>query len=147
MAGFYDDAAERHCNEIVCFLKTHPNAWTQGVWARDPDGGIVYPCGDKAASWCALGLLEKFVDDVHMRTRIGQRLEQLITRTTLFLSVPAWNDWPERTADEVIGLYQRAARSFTPRIALTPDWIAMSAGIPPLVTFESAMEAIEAVAA
>ena len=45
--------------DIARELREHPERWTQGGWARDPDGALVHWKDPTAICWCLEGHINK----------------------------------------------------------------------------------------
>src|SRR5512141_1677606 len=55
------EPARQYLNEIADFLTAHPEAWSRGAFARTADGSACDPRCPEARTFCAIGLLQKFV--------------------------------------------------------------------------------------
>lgn len=81
--------------------------WTQGMLARDAAGEGVSPFKPEASEWCALGA---FYADFGGWNLSGAHREAYAALTIYAGSIPAWNNAPERTADEVADTMRRCAK-------------------------------------
>lgn len=83
------------------FAKTHD--WTQGALARDKDGEKCDHYEDVAASFCTMGFIycaygEHSREGFKAMTELGEYLDLQCDGVT----IPGWNDDPERTKEQVI---------------------------------------------
>ena len=94
--------------------------WCQGSVAVDAEGEEVDVSDDRARAYCASGALRRALLDVEgvldgeylaISNPVWRRLMGFLPRTAdnTIPSLPAWNDDPERTAEEVISTMRRAA--------------------------------------
>lgn len=78
-------------------LLSQPDAWTQGVWARDADGNSCKCQSEKAKSWCTIGaIIACYGTDAVQLRELTHYLKNRYN-----LSITAWNDNPRRTVTEV----------------------------------------------
>lgn len=79
--------------------------WTTGYFARDEDN---QPCAaedDEAKSFCALGAIKRFhheSSDGAAYNKLKSRLHTLVCKRFNSVSIADFNDWPGRTAEDVI---------------------------------------------
>lgn len=106
---------QEYCAEIADFLSANRDAWTQGAAARDAYG---HACDSEmviARRWCAIGLIEKFVQWPHIANRCVHLLKRAITPLNWRARSPAaYNDTSGRTVDDVIRMFRCA--SFMPTL-------------------------------
>lgn len=113
--------ANDYCRDIAEFLSTNPDAWTQGVSARGGDGYPLSAQSPFARKFCALGLLEKFMDSDHTRQIAMQLLTQTLTRRTGgFVPIHRYNDDSSRRVEDIVSLFAEAAALPT-GMPLDPD--------------------------
>jgi hypothetical protein len=107
---FEVDPARHYLNDIADFLTANPDAWSRGAFARTADGTPCDPRGPDARTFCALGLLQKFVAPQHLRV-CELMLSYAITpgRTNRPMSPAAFNDSRARTVADVIAMFRCAA--------------------------------------
>jgi hypothetical protein len=84
-----------------------PEAWTQGVLARDTAGVAVDPTNPDACRWCAEGAVVAATGQ--------QTFEEASDRCLAYLRAScgeaalfAWNDAPERSHEEVLEVFDFA---------------------------------------
>lgn len=82
----------------------HEGAWTQNADARDAEGNVVSPFEATAASWSAAGMLARVAGEWRHAYAPLYWL-----RDTIGMLDTAWNDAPERTAQEVVAALNSAA--------------------------------------
>ncbi len=88
--------------------------WTQGTYARDRDGlGINYE-QEFAVSFCTFGAIYRAREDAKVRAD-GMILEVVIKQLVDCLpgrsrDLVAFNDYPDRTQDEVLELFDCAIK-------------------------------------
>jgi hypothetical protein len=125
------------CERVAKYLRANPTAWGQHVFAKDRYGNSVSPLSRHAHSRCLLGLLEYGTANTEgLRIYMADGFERLIGG-----SIPAWNDADDRTTEDVIALFERAAEWFAnrDRMRMTPNWNELAK---PLISFDSIMEKI-----
>lgn len=83
-------------------LLSSPEKWTKGEEARDSDGMPCLSEFSKACSWCILGALRKCYRSMLVELDITRRI-----KLEVGMSVPVWNDAPERTHAEVLEILKR----------------------------------------
>jgi hypothetical protein len=93
--------------------------WSRGAQARDPQGRVVLPWSDDAASWSLLGALlaawnrqdgQEEADFVAHRADalgLGEAMEAL-SNATGTSALDRWNDSDRRNHTEVLGAVDRA---------------------------------------
>lgn len=81
-------------------------AWAQRALAKTLDGTHVAPNNSDACSWCAIGAIRAETKDVYLHHRVEIALGKAIG--TPYLTI--WNDDPERTQDEVVATFRKAAQ-------------------------------------
>jgi hypothetical protein len=82
--------------------------WCQGANGRDGYGNIVGgPYLRMAVSFCAGGAVSCDRKNTHSNVAINY-LWRTISLDQPGINIPTWNDYPGRTKDDVIRLYQRA---------------------------------------
>jgi hypothetical protein len=93
--------------ERAADLLEEPDAWTQGVYARDHNNRQTDD-RDKAECFCALGAINYAAGrhDLSWDAREQQRVFEEISGID---DVPTWNDDPERTQSEVVAKLREAA--------------------------------------
>lgn len=95
-------------------LLAKPGVWMQGGYGRRSDGQVIdlpdSPELAGATCLCALGALRKASADVPAlhRYRVTLAAETALTKT-VGDSIPAWNDHPDRTLDEVLDTIRQVA--------------------------------------
>lgn len=82
--------------------------WTQKEYARDAMYLPAFWAGDTATCWCLSGALRRAAIDVVASPRDYQDAAQVIYRSEGMLTIPEWNDHPDRTQEEVLGVVRRA---------------------------------------
>lgn len=137
------EAAAHYFRDIAHILRSRPSAWAQGVYARDADNRGAPPTSSRAVAWCAMGFLELVAPGkTELRSYMANMLGHMVRG-----SVPAWNDDPSRTVDDVINLFESAAsRCANVRIAV-PNWHVLAKPGSVLAPMVSMIERIEAEAA
>jgi hypothetical protein len=84
--------------------------WCQTVTARDAAGRICRPTSARATRWCLMGAVRQAAEEADVsRARAQVIIAVAPLFTELGLHPAAWNDAPERTADEVAAVLRRAA--------------------------------------
>ena len=85
--------------------------WTQGAYARDNRGSCVEVESPAASCFCLSGALRR----AHANLGYDSFSSYAANAATLYLaeagagrSIPAWNDAPSRTKDDVLKLVDRA---------------------------------------
>lgn len=84
------------------FYKDNPQAWTQGVTARDSLGECVRIHDETATQWCMVGLAMKL--DVQHLAR--DELYDLFEKREDILFLSDFNDAPGRKVGEIIALLE-----------------------------------------
>ena len=93
----------------VAALLEGPGAWCQGELARDRAGVEVYPHDPRAWSWCLEGGILVVLPPQTMRNR-GRYWAVIEAVDAALPGTPIdWNDAPERTQGEVVGLLRAVA--------------------------------------
>jgi hypothetical protein len=85
-------------------LLSGPEKWTKGRLAADRDGDSCGPLSDRATCWCISGALIRCYGkqcSAVMSVNAALRNRRMMKDTDV---VPDWNDAPERTYEEVVGL-------------------------------------------
>ena len=84
-----------------------PDAWTQGVSARDGADNKVVPWSDEAVCFCPLGALDgarlSFGNDHVPYYAVLERLSAQMDH-----GIVGWNDAQERTHEDVLAAFDRA---------------------------------------
>ncbi|MFL5910727.1 MAG: hypothetical protein ACJ768_09205 [Gaiellaceae bacterium] len=96
------------------------HGWTQHAESRDAAGGAVDPWQPSATCWSLLGALVAALEE---QTDRGDdlplaQLADALDALALFVdsdSLADWNDDPQRSQDEVIGVLSAAAEAAVPR--------------------------------
>jgi hypothetical protein len=89
-------------------LIENPEAWTQGVSARDLEGASVASNSQRACRWCTLGALDKAADDDNSWLAATREVRDVMMREEKFYrSVADFND--THTHAEVLALLRKAA--------------------------------------
>jgi len=81
------------------------DGWAQHVWAQDKDGCAVDVGSPKAACFCSEGAIIRANGGTFGLGQVYERLKEAISTE---LTIPDWNDVPERTHEEVIAAITRA---------------------------------------
>lgn len=104
------EPARDYLNQIADFLTTHPDAWSRGAFARTADGSPCDPRSPEARTFCAIGLLQKFVALPYQRV-CEQLLSYAITPggTNRPMSPAGFNDTRARFVDDIIAMFRCAA--------------------------------------
>ena len=84
-------------------LISRPEAWTQGVWARDASGEKVLSTSREAVCWCALGAVTRSACNALEQEVAFTELRQ---GTTGFGGIGDFND--QSSHGEVLALFDRA---------------------------------------
>ena len=92
--------------------------WSRGAQARDPQGHVVLPWSEEAASWSLLGALLATwqVHDMADADFVAHRADaralgdatQALGEATSTAALDRWNDAEERTLGEVLAAVDRA---------------------------------------
>ena len=95
-------------------------AWTQGEQARNRRGQRVADSAPNAVCFCASGAIWKAAQRLKVRSLSGQNgfiineahvaLSRTVNAPNHAMSVPDWNDAPERTQAEVVAALRQAAQ-------------------------------------
>lgn len=103
--------AQDYCREIAEFLRVNPTAWTQGVTARGGDGCPMSSSSPFARSFCALGLLERFMghSDVIRFTGLSLLSKALARLTGDFIPIHHYNDEDGRRVEDIVAVFEMAA--------------------------------------
>jgi hypothetical protein len=87
---------------IAIELRAAPAHWTQGWFARTPEGLQTWGGDPNASCWCALGIATRDeVPHTYLYQALGSMDDQF--------ALSEWNDQPGRTAAEVADLFDLAA--------------------------------------
>lgn len=85
-------------------LLSDPKHWTQDWYAKNAAGRGVDPAGAQATCWCVRGAVVRFT-----RCHLAAKPAFVELAATLgsqdYHDVECWNDNPERTHAEVLGLF------------------------------------------
>ncbi len=100
------DAPERDILIAARKLIERPTAWVQGTDALDKVGNEVSPYSRAAVRLCPQAALLRAADttDIQVGVRARDRFRSVIS----CLSIPRWNDAPERTHADVLAAFDRA---------------------------------------
>lgn len=98
--------------------------WTKGAYHRDMYNESDDDDGQHAASYCAAGAIRR-VTGCYDFTRARREsfvnratdIEKMLAREVGELTLPGWNDKPERKRDEVIDLMKEVAKDLRNRKA------------------------------
>ena len=86
--------------------------WCQGHLHRNKDGDVTYS-GEQAARSCAAGAIARASDqlsgDLGTLSNLGSTARRGLRKQLGLISIPVWNDHPDRTADEVAEAMRVAA--------------------------------------
>ena len=107
-AKLLDSAADR--------FEADPGLWSRGALARNDQGCQCHPESLYAESFCATGMLRRIAHETDTRLEEVSllALQQAVQNEGNYLSVPFWNDKPERTVPEVVAMLREASRLITP---------------------------------
>jgi hypothetical protein len=78
--------------------------WTQGAYARDAVGTTISPAREDATCFCMEGALRRASRD----RGLFDAAEGVILDKCGELTIPSFNDAPDRTKDEVLSVLDRA---------------------------------------
>lgn len=92
-----------------------PGAWTKHTSAKNIHGHPVGPCDDSAVSFCSIGAMHRvfYADSADYSNVVEEFIKaKLFVSNVLNFKEPisAWNDHPNRTQQEVIELFIKAAK-------------------------------------
>ena len=98
---------------------TPPGSWGQGQTAVDKDGRQVPSSSTAAVCFCALGAINRATRELQQPEHVSQRAYQLTNLELVdvapsAINLPAWNDAPGRTQQEVVDLLHKAASRCQP---------------------------------
>ena len=90
-------------------LISEPSRWTQKTLARNINGGATNPRGYDACSFCLVGAIERCynVPIKQMLEILQQVKSELKIQAPSFEFIGQWNDHPDRTHEEVVGLLKK----------------------------------------
>jgi hypothetical protein len=92
---------------VADHFEAHPEAWTQGAFARDAAGDdLIRPVDRDAVCWCVSGALYKFA----MGSEETRRAAWGRLHTAVGTMVTVFNDAPDRTVADVVAKLREAAR-------------------------------------
>lgn len=104
-------------------LLADESKWTTGAFARNADGVTRNARHDDSVCWCIQGAVNKIYDPDNLGEKKNKNLAEVTKRILRFIkenydppnfvkpgthetitewNVTLWNDWPDRTYDEVI---------------------------------------------
>lgn len=84
------------------------SGWTRGAWARTESGSPCWEDNTNAVCWCLSGAVQKvFSGDESTQTRIDLTRALVRNLPAGFWDIPAWNDEPGRTKEEVLALIDK----------------------------------------
>jgi hypothetical protein len=89
----------------VSELLSDASKWCQGYLAIDKSGDPVAPEASEATSWCLFGALCKCYPYYNYNKTYRSVIEKLYDEGT-YLTIPQYNDSPERTFEEIHTLVQ-----------------------------------------
>jgi hypothetical protein len=85
-------------------LISSPFKWTKGCFARDRHGAAISEYSDDATCFCLVGAIHKcYEDDTDGEYNALMQLEGALNVDSL----PRWNDEPERTHEEIVGVLKK----------------------------------------
>ncbi len=84
-----------------------PDKWTQGAFARLPDGKAVKSNHPNAVCWCLIGAICKCYDGIGAKTAISDAILAAAAGAVAGEMLSTWNDHPSRTHAEVLELVKR----------------------------------------
>jgi hypothetical protein len=79
-------------------------AWTKGDNARDQDGARVDPQDPRATCWCLIGAIAM---QGHYSSVASYEIRQTLVKDGRCDSIAAFNDDPDTTHDDVLGLLDK----------------------------------------
>lgn len=90
-------------------LLTKPEAWTQGLYARDTEGRSASPHGETTVCWCLIGALIRTYNPMKKlaSTPEAEEIERRIADEIHSVDIADWNDSPDRTHAEVLALCEK----------------------------------------
>lgn len=91
-------------------LLAKPEAWTQGLYARDSAGRSASPHGDMTVCWCLIGALLRTYNPMKKllaSTPEAEEIERRIADEIHSVDIADWNDSPDRTHAEVLALCEK----------------------------------------
>lgn len=89
-----------------------PGAWSPRGIARLRDGSACTPEAEGAVAFCAAGALyATTLDEDNGIPLVAVRAGILFLETFTKQSLAAWNDSPERTQEDVLGLFERSMQA------------------------------------
>jgi plasmid stability protein len=83
--------------------------WTQRTYARDAEGAPVGEWSRGAVCFCSVGALRCAAASAGSSSHAEYEAREALSRAMGGNRVPAWNDYPGRTLDEVLAAFARAA--------------------------------------
>ena len=90
-------------------LLSNPNHWTKGAYARyGRDGKQIWPKEELAKCFCLGGAVIKLTSNASECKAITGLLRGQIRRGKKYHTIPQFNDAPETTHKDIIGLLDRA---------------------------------------
>lgn len=139
--------AADYCRDIANFLRATPDAWCQGSMALDAQGRSAHTVDSPwARRWCALGLIERFVDDPAMRRQVVMRAMRVISPLNgQAIDVHQYNDQDGTRVEDIIAMFECAAlmpRDFA-EVQGPAAMVAMSQYVEMLKTAQATMDAAE----
>ena len=107
--------------EGVKALLASPMNWTQRSMSREESGMSVHPTNATATCWCLSGAIVHLTGgiDENWRDACWALSNAIAPGYAYGVSIPAWNDVPGRTYDEVMAVVDRAIEHEKEKVATT----------------------------
>jgi len=100
--------------EIVRKMKKlldSPEKWTKGATAKNSRGEIISSRDKDAICWCLVGATRRCDPNFHFLTyEIFSPVMEGFVKT---VSIPIWNDAPERTYEDIVELLNKTEEYYT----------------------------------
>ena len=101
------DRAKTILLRIADEYTVRPDAWTQGVYARDAEGKSVHPTESSAVCYCLAGAAMRY-GGTSANIAI---VRNLMERAVGYDSLVSWNDAKGRHVGQVIDMLRKAAQT------------------------------------
>lgn len=83
-----------------------PDKWLKGHWARDADGGQVFPTNPDAVCYCLVGAIRACDGGTPVRSLVATVIEELFD--SRFYQTTVFNDHPTTTHADVMRVLDTA---------------------------------------
>ena len=87
--------------------------WTQGAYAKDGNGRILFFDDKKAVKFCPLGAIGRVTGSLYNAEAVGARYAVIdsIEGGMLGFDIASWNDDKKRTKRQVLAAFDRAIKA------------------------------------